>query len=63
MSINFSETEMESIYEKYQKGQELKNEEALAFLAIQFSNATHGNYEPELLLSRIINDFSITIKK
>lgn len=54
---------VDAIFDKYENGQELKGQEALAFLAAQFSNATHGNYEAELLLERISTNFTITIKK
>lgn len=51
------------IWEKYESGQALSGNEALALLASKFSNATHGNYSAESLFERINTDFSITIKK
>lgn len=53
----------DAIFDKYQSGQELKGPEALAFLAAQFSNATHGNYDAESLFERVSSSFSIVIKK
>lgn len=54
---------VEAIIDKYESGQELTNQEALAFLPVVFSNATNGNYEPEKLFEDISTSFSITIKK
>jgi hypothetical protein len=55
----------QSIANKIKKiGDELKGDEASAFLACMFSNATNNNYEALDLLDRIdINQYEITIKK
>lgn len=53
----------ESISDKYEAGQELKGQEALALLAVMFSNTTHGNYEPEMMFNRLGTHFTVTIKK
>lgn len=57
-----TQEQIESIYSKLEAGHTLHGQEALYFLALHFSNATHGNYSPEQLLGRI-GSYSITLKK
>ena len=58
-----TEEQIENLYVKLNDGEKLIGQEALYFLALQFSNATHGNYSPEALLHRVALDYSIQIQK
>lgn len=53
----------EEIFDKYEQGEELTGQEALAFLCASFSNATKNNYDAEALFNRINSNFSLKLKK
>lgn len=53
MELFKNENWPEQLYEKLQATGRLEGAEALAHLALQFSNATNGNYDPEVLFKRV----------
>lgn len=53
----------EDIFNKFENGEELSGQQALALLCAKFSNATKGNYDAEALFNRVSGNFSIKIKK
>lgn len=53
----------QEIFEKFENGEELTGQEALAFLCASFSNATKNNYDAEALFERIGGNYSLKIKK
>lgn len=44
----------EGIFEKLEQNGRLDGDEALAFVACAFSNATNNNYPPEAMLKRTV---------